>query len=102
MLFRSAKVDALRVDQDYLTGCSDAPQYLAGVGVAHPIQGGRLGVRLLEVDLGLRADVETGPVDYRSLAGLVDVEGVTRLADGGLSCTHHPALGELLSWYALS
>ena len=73
---RLSKVDALRVDQDDLPRCGDATQNLARVDVVDPIEGCRLGVGLLKIDLSLRADVKAGPVDHRSLAGLVDVEGV--------------------------
>ena len=84
------------VDQHHLTWCGDAAQDLAGLRVSHSVEGGRLRVGLLEVDRGVLADVEGAPVDHRTLAGLVDVEGVARLADAGLPRVNLATGGQLV------
>jgi len=85
----------LWVDEHHLAGRDDAAKDLAGLHVAHTVQGGRLGVGLLKVNLGVFADVKAVPVNHSALAALVDIECVARLADVGLPRTDLPASGEL-------
>ncbi|BDU53083.1 hypothetical protein LINBF2_13180 [Limnohabitans sp. INBF002] len=85
----------MRVDQHNVARRGDAAQDLAGLGIRHAVERGRLGIGLLKVDGGVFANVKRVPVDHRALAGLVDVEGVARLADGGLARIHLAASGQL-------
>ena len=91
-----AKVHALRVDQHHRARRGDAAQNLAGLCVQHAVERGRLRVGLLEVDRGILANVKARPVHHSALAGLVDVEGVARLADTGLPRRDLRACGQLV------
>ena len=96
-----AKIHALRIDQHHLTRRCDAAQNLARVVVCHAVQGGRLGIGLLKLHLRLATDIEAFPVHHRTVAGLVDGQGVAVLADGGLTGRDLTACGKLVVGYGV-
>ena len=89
------KQDAVGVGQKHLAVGVDAAQDLAGLGVEHAVEGDRTGRGLHKIDLGLGAHVEAVPVQHRAVAGLVDVEAIAALPDGGGARRHLATLGQL-------
>ncbi len=66
------------------------------MAVQHAVERGGLRIGLLKVDRGVLAHVESAPLHHRPIAGLVDVERASRLADTGLACRHLATGGKLL------
>ncbi len=68
------EIHAVRIGQKDLARRVDPAEDLARIAVQNAVEGGRIGARLVEIDLRGAAEVERIPVDYRALARLVDVE----------------------------
>ena len=79
-----AKVNAGRVSQHHLAIGADTAKNLAGVRSHDPVEYDAAGPRLLELHLGVLADIEGLPLDGGALTGLLNDHVGTALSDAGL------------------
>ena len=71
----------------------------AGIVAQHLIQHHRAAVGLVELDFGIAAHIEAGPINDRAVAGLVDAhqraERGLAAGNAGQAATDHPTLRQL-------
>ena len=91
-----AKHDAIRVDEPHLAVGVQLPVDVAGIAGGDAVQGDGAGVRLLEGDGCIFADVEAGPVDDGFLAALLDLHLAAGLVDVGAAGDDLAAGGQLV------
>ena len=87
------KRNAGRVDQENLTSGVQGAVNLGHVPVIHTVQG-RHGRVLFKVHGFLAGNVKVSPVQYRFLAGLGNIHGLSGYRDIRGPFGHHPALGQ--------
>ena len=88
------KVHPLRVGEDDLAIGADAPKDLARVAAEHTVERHAAGTGLVEMHLGVAADVKALPVDRCAVGALVNDELGPVLADVGLARTDLAARGQ--------
>ena len=93
------KIHAARVAQNNLAVRTDLTIDLAGVVTLHLVEHHGTGVRLVEMHLGLAANIKAGPVDHCAGTGLVNRHLCCgRVAGDACTATaDHAALRQLLS-----
>jgi hypothetical protein len=82
----AAEDDAVGVHDQHRAGRADRAEYLCRVGgrVRDPVEHDPAGTLLTETEVGLRADVEGGPVENRLGLGLLHVDVCATVGGGGL------------------
>ena len=98
-LRRWRKIHPIGVAQKDLTVGADLPINQAGIVAKHLIQHHRAAVGLVELDFGIAAHIEAGPINDRAVAGLVDAhqraERGLAAGNAGQAATDHPTLRQL-------
>ena len=100
-LRRGREIHPVGVTQEHLPVGTDLAVDLVGVIAQDVVERDRAAAGLVELHLGLAADVEAGPVDDGALAALVHAHervacGCGARVDVGVAASDHTALGQLV------